>query len=123
MDIYREQLLDHYHHPRGWGLRAHSTLEQHLVNPTCGDAVTVQVDLQGDQVTAMRFEGHGCVISRAASSLLSEYVVNKSVAECVSLSLADVETLLGTSVQPLRIKCALLSLDAMQQALKNYARH
>lgn len=121
MDMYREQLLDHYHHPHGWGLAEHSTVQQQLVNASCGDAITVQVDITDDHVTAMRFEGHGCVISRATASLLSDYVVGKRVMECLDYGWPDIQALLGTSIQPSRIKCAMLSLDAMQTALKNYA--
>jgi nitrogen fixation protein NifU and related proteins len=121
MDMYREQLLDHYHHPRGWGLRAESTVQQHLVNASCGDAVTVQVDVADNHITAMRFEGHGCVISRAAASLLTEYLQNKTVTECLACGWSEVQTLLGTDIQPTRIKCALLSLEAVQQSLQPYA--
>jgi nitrogen fixation NifU-like protein len=114
MDMYREQLMDHYHHPRGWGLSDGADYTQEAVNQTCGDAVTVQIWLNKGVIGDMRFMGHGCAISLAAASLLTEFLRGKRLAEVADLKLADVQNLLGGPVTPGRIKCALLALGAVQ---------
>jgi nitrogen fixation NifU-like protein len=117
-DLYREQLLDHYRNPHGWGLKEGSTVQQVGYNPLCGDRVTVQVDTDGASIQAMRFEGQGCVISQAAASLLSEHVVEKDIAEVQKIGLEDIQNLLGVELPPVRIKCGLLALESLQLALK-----
>lgn len=119
MDLYREQLLDHYRAPRNFGLYPGlpAGRQASSFNPLCGDRVTVQVDITNNTVTAMRFDGHGCAISVATASLLSEYVVDQPVSEIKELDATLVQTLLGTELSPLRLKCALLPLKTLQQAL------
>lgn len=119
MDLYREQLLDHYRHPRGAGLKEHGGITATGYNPLCGDRITVQIEIPGEKIKAMRFEGHGCVISQAAASLLSEYIVNKTMSQAQNLALVDVEELLGTALPPARITCGLLALETLQLALHN----
>jgi nitrogen fixation NifU-like protein len=120
--LYREQLLDHYHNPQGWGLQAGEYPHAHKVNPTCGDEITVQVILKSNVVTAMHFEGHSCVISRAAASLLSEHVAGKTSADVLAMNLIDMQTLLGITVPPARISCTLLALEATQRALQGNSK-
>ncbi len=117
MDLYREQLLDHYRSPRNHGLQAEASAQAASFNPLCGDRVTVQLDIAGDSITAMRFDGQGCAISMATASLLSEYVVNHSLSEIMELDATTIQTLLGTPLSPVRLKCALLPLKTLQQAL------
>jgi nitrogen fixation NifU-like protein len=117
MDIYREHLLDHYHHPRGWGLKQSADIERTGRNPLCGDEITIQLTLTPTTISAMRFEGQGCVISRAAASLLSEYCAGKPVVEIQRLQPADMEHLLGIALPPARLTCGLLALDTIKQAL------
>lgn len=117
MDIYREQLLDHYRSPRNHGLQTGASAEASSFNPLCGDRVTVQVDIANDSITAMRFDGHGCAISMATASLLSEHVVNCPVAEITALNGTAIQAMLGTTLSPVRLKCALLPLKTLQQAL------
>ncbi len=115
--MYREQLLDHYHHPRGWGLLDRADVEQEVYSESCGDRLKVQALLEGETVKEFHFTGHGCAISVAASSLLSEYLPGKTVQEIKSMALADVEKLLGTKLLPTRVKCAMLGLSALQTAI------
>ena len=117
MDLYREQLLDHYRSPRNFGLAERFDRQERGHNPLCGDDLTVQLDVDKGMVTAMRFTGHGCAISIAAASLLSEVVVGKTVEEVSQLQRGDVETLLGTTLPPVRLKCGLLALKAVQVGL------
>ena len=72
-NLYREELLDHYHDPRNFGILENADIDVNLDNPTCGDAIhlTAQLDDE-DQISEVKFEGHGCVISMASASLLTE---------------------------------------------------
>ena len=114
MDIYREELLDHYRNPNNWGLREGGLIEQ-AVNELCGDEVFVQVFLRDKMIEEMRFEGHGCVISRAACSVVSEFIKGKNVNEVKSLKVDDVQRLLGTNLPPRRWSCAMLGLEGLQK--------
>src|SRR5687768_13088755 len=117
MDIYREQLLDHYHHPRGWGLQDSADIEHRGVNPMCGDEVTIQLTLEGNTVQHLHFEAQGCVISVAAASLLHEWIAGKPREAILNFSLQTIEELLGTTLPPARVKCGLLALETVQQGL------
>ena len=125
MDIYREQILDHYRHPHNWGLQEGSDVQERGYNSLCGDEVTVQLSLNQDSVQSMRFEGKGCAVSMAAASLLSDYVTGKSVEEVRQIDAEQIQTLLGTQLPPVRLKCGLLALKAVQLGLEQLydARH
>jgi len=125
MDIYREELLDHYREPRNWGIKNNEGLVGQGVNQLCGDEVTVQVFLDpaprgvpgGAGIKEMRFEGHGCAISRAACSVVSEFIKDKSVNEVEKLNADDVQRLLGVKLPPRRWACALLGLETVQKLM------
>lgn len=119
MDIYREHILDHFKNPRGKGLLSGADGQAEEYNQVCGDRVQVQLDFADNKVAAMRFDGHGCAISQACASLLTEHIVGKSQREVGDLGLPDIEGLVGFSLSPTRAKCALLPLQAAQQASKN----
>lgn len=120
MDLYREQILDHYRRPRHWGLTEGASTQATGHNPLCGDAVTVQVDIEGEHVQAMRFVGHGCAVCLASASLVSEYVPQQSVASVAALGLFEIQALLGTQLPPARIKCGLLALETAQTAVTSW---
>lgn len=117
MDIYREHLLDHYHHPRGWGLRHNAHVQERGFNVLCGDEITLQLFLVDDEVRAMYFEGKGCVLSQATASLLTEYVTGKTLADIVALTVDDATALIGAEIPPARLACVALPLKTIQLAL------
>lgn len=116
--LYREQLLDHYHQPRNYGKLLKYNVEATSQNPLCGDVVQVQLQLQDGSISRMGFIGQGCVISTAAGSLLSEQMTGRPIADVLKLCLTDVEKLLGVRLPLPRIKCGLLVLEAVQAALQ-----
>ena len=120
MDIYRENILDHYRNPRNFGLRDDCTVREEGVNTLCGDRVIVQINVVGGMVEDMRFEGEGCAISLAAASLLSEYIKGQLVDTVKGMSVKDVEGWLGVEVPLMRMKCAGLALETAQLALNCY---
>lgn len=117
MSIYQEIILEHYKNPKNFGRLAHATKTTTVFNPLCGDEITMDVTMRGDIIKDLRFTGKGCVISQALTSQLTEYSKNKSKPELRKLDRAFMITLLGIELGPNRLKCALLSLEALQKLL------
>ena len=114
---YREYILDHYRNPRNYGKLDHPDAHAEDSNPLCGDQLAVDLEIEGDQITAVRFQGRGCAISQAAASMLSEMIEGKSVQEVVQLGKDDVLDALGIPISPARTKCAFLSLRVLHSSL------
>lgn len=113
--MYREHILDHSQNPRNYGtLEEPVSIRREEYNPLCGDRLTVEVRVEDDKVTAVRFHGHGCAISQAAMSMLSEAMVGKTVDEVKQIGKKDLLDMLGIPISPVRLKCALLSLKAVK---------
>ena len=114
-DLYREQILDRYKHPRMRG-----TLDPHDYtyeddNPLCGDRIRIDLRVGDDgRVAQAAFSGSGCAISQASADLLTEAVVGKSLDEVKSLAKDDILEMLGIELGPVRLKCALLSLKVLK---------
>lgn len=117
--LSRAELLDHAKHPRNRGELPDATIVHEETNPLCGDVTKVFVNMRGPLIAQMSFMGTGCLISQAAASMLTEHVVGKSVEEVLHMERADVERLLGTTLSPSRVKCAMLALVALKKALQH----
>ncbi|WP_216216485.1 Fe-S cluster assembly sulfur transfer protein SufU [Amycolatopsis aidingensis] len=134
--MYQEIILDHYKNPHGRGLREPFDGESFQVNPTCGDEVTLRVKLDGERVEDVSYEGQGCSISQAATSVLTDLVVGHTVEEALTTMEAFVELMqgrgqvepdedvlddgiafAGVAKYPARVKCALLGWMAFKDAL------
>jgi len=116
--LYREEILEHYKRPHNWGPMEDPDLEFSDNNPLCGDELTVMLRVGDDgTVEDVRFEGHGCAISQAAASMISDVVKGKTVAEVAALGREDVLEELGIPLTPIRLKCALLSVNVLKVAL------
>lgn len=115
--LYQEIILDHYRNPRNKGVLEKPDFVCNQHNPSCGDSVSWQGKLYQGRVIAVVFEGYGCVISQATASLLSEYVINKTIAEVMELDNQAILSLIGITLGPTRLKCALLSLEALQEGI------
>lgn len=123
-DLYREQLLDHYHDPQNYGVLENADIDIHLDNPTCGDTIhlTAQLDAKG-HIAKVMFEGHGCVVSMASASMLTEEVLGKTPQEIESMELHDVEEMLGgLRLSMGRVKCAMLSVNALKKGLQEISK-
>ena len=133
--MYQEIILDHAKHPHGRGLRDPHDAEVHHVNPTCGDEVTLRVQLQGDLLADVSWEGQACSISQAAASVLTDLVTGRPVPEALHRYdafhamvtgrgrvepdedlLGDGVAFAGVARYPLRVKCALLPWTALKDA-------
>jgi nitrogen fixation protein NifU and related proteins len=138
--MYQEIILDHYRKPHRSGLREPFDAESYQINPTCGDEVTLRVALDGDRVIDVSYEAMGCSISQAATSVLTDLVVGRTVAESAATMdafmtmvqsrgqvepdedvLQDAVAFAGVSRYPARVKCALLGWMAFKDAVGRVA--
>ncbi len=133
-DIYREVILDHYRRPRNRGSLAVATQRVDGVNPICGDEIHLDLDIAGSTIKDIAFTGLGCSISQASASMLTDRLKGRSLAEAgdvighframmidgapPSSELGDLESLEGVAKLPVRVKCALLSWNVLQEGLK-----
>ncbi len=113
--LYREKILDHYRNPRNYGELEDPDVSQEEYNPLCGDQLTLQLKFdEADRVTAVRFHGHGCAISLASASMMTEMLEGLTRDEVKSMSKHDIVEMLGIPIGPVRMKCALLPLKAVK---------
>ena len=117
MDIYRETILDHYKHPQHFGRIPKPTASASMANTVCGDRITMDIMIEDGVVTDVAFSGEGCAISMASASLLTETVLGKKGDDIMKLTAGDIFALLGTTLTPSRVKCALLPLEVLQKVV------
>ena len=118
--MYSETLLDHFRHPRNQGALPGADIIDEGVNPLCGDRLRIEVKLEGGRVQLARFRGDACAIGTAAASLLTEKLRGLSLAEAEALRAADLVTALNAEIEPSRLKCAELPLNALHAGIKAY---
>ncbi len=122
-ELYRENILDHYQNPRNYGRLTDYSFRYQDFNPLCGDQIEIFVKLSPrNRIEKIKFEGQGCAISQAAASLLTAEVKKKSLAEVQKMGQAEVLAWLGVAVGASRLKCALLSLRALQKGIIKYLK-
>jgi nitrogen fixation NifU-like protein len=116
--LYREEILDHYYSSPHRGKLECPDRVCDLDNPLCGDRIHLELCVDDDgRIAQVRFDGHGCVISQAATSLLADRVEGSTLAEARRITPADVVKLLGVPLSPTRMKCGLLGWKALQKAV------
>ncbi|MFA6039733.1 MAG: iron-sulfur cluster assembly scaffold protein [Candidatus Peribacteraceae bacterium] len=116
--LYAENILEHYRHPHRKGALASPTVTHEEVNASCGDRITLQLTIKEGKVKDAGWEGNGCAISQASMSLLSEELIGMTEDELGNAGPGMIRELLGIDVGPQRIKCALLPLHALKNALR-----
>ncbi len=115
MDMYREVILEHYQNPRNWGLLDDPDIEHEDDNPLCGDHLHLTVKLDDeDRVVDVGWDGEGCAICTASASMLGEEIKGKTLDELKDYSKEDLLDLIGITLSPTRLKCALLSLKVLK---------
>jgi nitrogen fixation protein NifU and related proteins len=115
--LYREVILDHYKNPRSHGLLAAPDVLAEGQNPLCGDEVTVSLRFEGETIAEVGFEGRGCAISQAATSMLTELVQGKTADEVARMPKEELLDEIGIPLTPVRLKCAILGLGVLKVAL------
>lgn len=134
-NLYRQVILDHSSHPHHHGTLGEDSQKVELHNPTCGDVITLEVQLKDNVIEKIAFSGHGCSISTASASMMTDAVIGKTLAEASELSelfsdlvqgkdvdsepLQDGSMLGGVAKFPARIKCATLGWKALDQIIAN----
>lgn len=134
--LYQELILDHYKRPRNKGELPDATARVHMNNPACGDDVVLRLRLAHGRIADARFDGQGCSISQASISMMTQVLKGKTVEEAKQLAdrftammhgdgdaardrqLGELRVLAGVSKYPVRIKCALLGWNALEEAIK-----
>lgn len=130
-DVYSETVLEHGRTPRNEGPLESATGSAKLHNPLCGDRVSVHVQVDGQTVMAVRFEGKGCALSKASASMLTEAIQGSTVSQARTLAahlrdavktgaehdLGDLNPLLGVRQSPGRKRCVTLAWEALEKAL------
>lgn len=137
--LYQQLILEHYRNPRNKAELDEKTVEIHMANPVCGDEIRLQLRIDGNQIIEAKFVGQGCSISQAAVSMMTTKIEGARLDDAQALAelftammhgdegaakdatLGDLRALQGVSKFPVRIKCALLGFDALQEALKTGA--
>lgn len=139
--LYQEVILDHNKRPRNFGALDHANHSAKGDNPLCGDRVTVWLEVDGERVKDVSFEGQGCAISTASASIMTEIVKGKPLEEVERLfrefhalltgdpsvvaeaspTLGKLAVFSGVREYPIRVKCATLAWHTLQAALKSEA--
>ncbi len=140
-DLYRETILDHYHHPRNHGVIDDPTVKVEGINPLCGDELTLYLDVKDGTIKDVKLMAKGCSINMASGSMMSEAVQGQSLEEAQKIialfknmmlsksqesdlglpeELEDLESLQGVKKYPVRIKCALLPWNTLLEGIQNH---
>lgn len=118
--MYKENILDHYREPHNAGRMDDATFSHKELNASCGDTIEIFVKLDGGKVADVRFDGHGCAISQASVSMLTDHIKGMDANALGGLAKEDVFRLLGVEVGPSRLRCALLGLKTLEIGLQNH---
>jgi len=113
-DLYRDNIIDHYQNPRNYGTLEHPDISYEDSNPVCGDELRIDLKIDQGRVADARFQGHGCSISQASASMLTEEIIGKTLDEVKQIDKQYLLDLLGIPLGPVRLKCALLSLKVLK---------
>lgn len=116
--LYSDILLNHYRNPRNYGDLDAPDVSYENFNPLCGDRIRIELKLSEATIAVARFKGDGCAISIAAASLLTEMITGGDLTEVSSMSDESIVAALQSDIQPARIQCATLALEALRAALK-----
>jgi len=137
-ELYQELILDHSKKPRNFRVLEKATHKSEGYNPLCGDRITVYLQIEGDTIRDVGFQGSGCAISKASTSMMTECVKGKTLAEVQDVlrqfkvmmlegadptpALGDLEALQGVRKFPVRVKCATLAWNVLEDILESNSR-
>lgn len=135
-DLYKEVILEHYENPKNFGTLEKHTHHEHGVNPLCGDEFEIFMLIEKGKISSVKFQGKGCSISMASSSMMCESIEGKTVEEAKELiskfkvkiledkvsepfddEYSDLDSIMGVKKYPVRVKCAVLPWNTLERAI------
>ena len=119
-DIYSENIMEHYRDPQNLGTLKNPDVEFHDSNPLCGDEINIGIKIDNNKLKDVKFNCEGCAISKASASIVSEKIIGKNIKDIMKLEKEFVLDLLKIPLNPMRIKCAMLFLRALQKSIAQY---
>ncbi len=117
-EMYKEHILDLYKNPLNFGSLKKVTQKERKLNPLCGDDITIEILVDNNVISDVKFSGKGCALCIASASLLTETIKEMKLNEVIKLNKDDLLELLEIPVGPVRLKCVLLSLEVLHKAVK-----
>ncbi|MGA2130056.1 MAG: iron-sulfur cluster assembly scaffold protein [Candidatus Pacearchaeota archaeon] len=117
-DMYREEILELYKSPSNFGELKNPSHKHTSHNSICGDEITVEMNVKAGKIDDIKFSGSGCVVSMVSSSLLTDKIKGMPISQVKNMKGEEALDLLKTKLTPSRMKCALLSFEAVKGALK-----
>ena len=121
--MYQENILDHYKSPRNFGPMDNATVHHHESNPLCGDEIEMYLVINDNKISGVKFLGHGCAISQASASMLTEQIKGKNIKDIKAITKEKILEMLGIPISPVRLKCALLSLDTLKNSIVIFEKY
>lgn len=117
-EIYKENIIDHYKNPHNFGTLKKFTIKHHESNTLCGDSLEIYLLIKKNKIIDVKFSGHGCALSIAGASMLTDFIIGKSIKDIEKITKEDIFKMFGIPIGIVRTKCALLSLKTVHLALK-----
>jgi nitrogen fixation protein NifU and related proteins len=122
MKLYQEHIHHHFRYPHHRGHLESPDAVGNQQNPSCGDRVSIELVCTDQNISEIAFDGVGCIISQATASMVTEHLLGRSIQDALALTKDDIKQMLGLELGPVRLKCALLSLDALHDAIIQYQK-
>lgn len=117
MDLYAQNIIEHYKQPRNHGQLSEPKISGTQVNRSCGDNLALDLRIVDDQIIDLKFEANGCAISIAAMSILSEKLIGQKITEVLAIDYSELLKIIGVPVAERRYKCVLLGLLTVQNII------
>ena len=122
--MYQENILDHYKSPRNFGKMENASVHHHEKNPLCGDELDMFLVIdENKKIVDIKVYPTGCAISVASASMLSDEVKGKNIEELKHMTKEQILEMLGIPISPVRLKCALLSLDTLKNSILIFEKY
>ncbi|MBI2657542.1 SUF system NifU family Fe-S cluster assembly protein [Candidatus Woesearchaeota archaeon] len=121
--MYQENILDHYKSPHNFGKVENATVHHHEKNPLCGDELDMFLIVEDKKIVDIKVYPTGCAISVASASMLSDEIKGKGIDEVKNMTKEQLLEMLGIPISPVRLKCALLSLDTLKNSILIFERY
>lgn len=119
IDLYKENILEHYKNPKNFGSLKKPSHSGGFNNPLCGDSIIVDLILKSGKIVDIKFRGEGCAISISSASMLYDYLIGKDIKVLKKINKVFMEKLINVKISEGRVKCLMLSVDAINKILKN----